>query len=347
MHANDVGSYWDQMRSTVMPFFERHEQGVLLGRGGVSVRNIHLPPDASKRNEHSCTLVFIPGRTESFFKYAETFYDLAQHGHEIFAMDHRGQGFSERLLADPQIGYVQDFHDYEVDLVSFLTTVVAAKKSFSRVFIVAHSMGAAISIKMILGAQQGRAGADLARFMCDFSGLILSAPMLAIRLGFGQWATEMVLGARCLLGKGKKYATTPGQFDAATYGTDLTHSMPRLSWYRAALAERPELQLGMPSNQWMLEAIRFCAALRAELEDHPLACPVLLLSPGRDSVVEVEAQRLISQSFGGRVLERINLPQSAHDPFIEVDEVRSLVLQSIEQFVSLTESAAAQAGPGL
>lgn len=341
-----MGSYWDQMRSTVLPFFERHERGVLLGRGGVSLRTIHMPPDPAKRDEHSCTLVFIPGRTESFFKYAETFYDLAQHGHEIFAMDHRGQGFSERLLADPQIGFVQDFRDYEIDLVSFLTTVVLAKKTFNRVFIVAHSMGAALSIKMILGAQQGRTGADFTLLMSSFCGLILSAPMLAIRLGFGQWATEMVLGARCLLGKGKHYATTPGKFDAATYGTDLTHSMPRLSWYRAALAERPELQLGMPSNQWMLEAIRFCAALRAELEEHPLACPVLLLSPGRDTVVEVEAQRLISQSFGGKVLERINLPESAHDPFLEVDEVRDLVLQSIEQFVSLAESAAAPAGRG-
>jgi lysophospholipase len=346
MRAQDVHGYLGFMRDEVMPFFERQEKLRFLGRAGVSLSGIHVRPDAARRTPHSCTLVFVPGRTESYLKYAETFYDLAAHGHEIFAFDHRGQGFSERLLADPQVGYVADFDDYLGDFETFLATVVASKRSFSRSFVVAHSMGGAIVLGTLLGMGDGPRQPGANEFLDGLCGLALSAPMLAIRLGFGEWLTQAVVSTRCLLGQAKDFATQPGPIDVARYGNDLTHSIPRLTWYRATLADRPEIQLGLPSNQWMLEAIRYTALLRKRLKQKPLALPLLVLSPGRDSVVDTEAQTLIRQSYGGRLLERIALPDAAHDPFLETDEIRAIVLSSLQQFVAVSEDLAAASNPG-
>jgi lysophospholipase len=337
MLAPDVDTYLETMRSVAIPFFESQERFRFLGRGGVGLSALHIKPDAQRRTPYSCTLVFVPGRTESFLKYAETFYDLAQLGHEIFAFDHRGQGFSERLLPDPQIGYVADFGDYRDDLQSFLATVVMERKYFSRTFIVAHSMGGALVLDTLSGAakEQSHPGLDL--FFQSLCGVAVSAPMLAIRLGFGEWLTEAVVAARCLMGKSKAYSALPGPLDPARYGNDLTHCIPRLTWYRSVLADRPQIRLGMPSNQWMLEAIRFCAALRKRLTEHPIAWPMLVITPGRDSVVDVAAQTLIRQSYSGKLLERITLPDAAHDPFLETDATRSIVLGALQQFVSLSE----------
>ena len=337
--AQDVDSYLKVMREAVMPFFEAQETIRFLGRGGVSLSALHIRPDAVRRTPQSCTLVFVPGRTESYLKYAETFYDLAAYGHEIFAFDHRGQGFSERLLADPQIGYVADFDDYLDDFQTFLASVVMERKTLPRSFLVAHSMGAAAVLGFLARDEKGRERRHpvATRFLEGLCGVALSAPMLAIRLGFGERLTEAVVAARCLFGKAKQYAIEPGPLDPARYGNDLTHSIPRMTWYRALLADRPEIQLGMPSNQWMLEAIRFCAALRRRLLEHALGWPLMVLTPGRDSVVDIEAQTLIRQSYRGRLLERISLPEAAHDPFIETDAVRDIVLASINQFVSMSE----------
>lgn len=323
-----------------MPFFDGQERVRFLGRGGVALSAIHIRPDASRASPHACTFIFVPGRTESYLKYAETFYDLAAQGHEIFAMDHRGQGHSERLLADPQIGYVADFGDYLDDLQTFFANVVMERRSLRRSFVVAHSMGAALVLGLLVGLGQGQRHPGAASFLESVSGVALSAPMLAIQLGFGPWLTELVVATRCLLGKAKEYSTKPGPMDAARYGNDLTHSLPRLTWYRAILADRPELQLGMPSNQWMLEALRYTAELRRELLSHAVACPLLVLTPGRDSVVDIEAQTLIRQSYQGRLLERLALPQAAHDPFLETDDVRDVVLQSLTQFVAFSEDLA-------
>ncbi|MGO8654096.1 alpha/beta fold hydrolase, partial [Rhizobium ruizarguesonis] len=74
------------------------------------------------------------GYGESFFKYREIVYDLWQEGYQVYILDHRGQGFSERLIRpnkaqelDPRavkrvhdLGYVENFDDFVDDLKTFV-----------------------------------------------------------------------------------------------------------------------------------------------------------------------------------------------------------------------------------
>ncbi len=330
LHREEV--YPQFAREELEPFFDSLEQKVFLGRNGVSLRYIHV--NAAERGDR-CVVVVVPGRTESFFKYAETIWDLSRAGHEVFAYDHRGQGYSERLLADPQVGYVREFDDYVADLKTFLSMIVAKEKQAQKVFLLAHSMGGAVALKL---QQRLQAAAPLPTPL--FDGLALSAPMLEISLEHPSFLVEAVVSVRCLMGQGQKYASLPGPFDAATYGADLTSSDERLKWYRSSLSARPEIQLGMPSNQWMKEALRASSGLRRWLSEEGINLPVFLIAPGKDSVVNTERQELLRRHHKGVLLESVSLPFAKHDALIETDDIRAKVIESLLSFLEHFDSPA-------
>ncbi|WP_438876507.1 alpha/beta fold hydrolase, partial [Bacillus cereus group sp. Bce039] len=71
--------------------------------------------------QHNKVIIIVNGRIESACKYQELFYDLFHQGYDIYSFDHRGQGLSERLIADPQMGYVEQFDDYVRDMDELIT----------------------------------------------------------------------------------------------------------------------------------------------------------------------------------------------------------------------------------
>jgi alpha-beta hydrolase superfamily lysophospholipase len=97
-------------------------------------------------------VVIAPGRTESSLKYLELAIDLIDQGFSpVYAIDHRGQGFSDRQLADAQKGYVRVFNDYVVDFSKFINLVRAdVLVDTDRLFLITHSMGGVIGLRYSL-----------------------------------------------------------------------------------------------------------------------------------------------------------------------------------------------------
>ena len=69
------------------------------------------------------TVLFLNGRTEYMEKYAEVIGELGDRGFEVYSCDWRGQGLSDRMLADSQRGHVDDFEDYLVDLAQLVAII--------------------------------------------------------------------------------------------------------------------------------------------------------------------------------------------------------------------------------
>ena len=66
------------------------------------------------------------GRGEFIEKYAvEVVGELLDRGYAVQALDWRGQGLSERPLADPDKGHIDDFATYLDDFQAFMSEVVA------------------------------------------------------------------------------------------------------------------------------------------------------------------------------------------------------------------------------
>ena len=122
-------------------------------------------------------IVISNGRTESFIKYKEVVYDLWHAGYSVYVFDHRGQGFSGRILqpasegssseakrALREIGHVERFNDYVDDLKTFVDRVVKPDSN-RNLALLTHSMGGAIA-SLYLQKHSG-----------DFAAAVLMSPM--------------------------------------------------------------------------------------------------------------------------------------------------------------------------
>ena len=86
-------------------------------------------------------VLVLGGRTEFMEKYGEAIAEINLRGFDAFSLDWRGQGLSDRMLADPTRGYIKSFVNYLDDLELFLDKIVRPNCSGPLVG-VAHSMGA-------------------------------------------------------------------------------------------------------------------------------------------------------------------------------------------------------------
>lgn len=175
-----------------------------------------------KHPKAHASIVISSGRVESYLKYQELVFDLYQQGYSVFAIDHRGQGLSSRMTANPHQGHVRRFNDYIDDFALFMQTVVL-KHATSPLFLLGHSMGGAI------GTLYLKQHPDV------FTAAAFSAPMYGIKLpmpkGFVRWLASKLDAS--LNGGEPNYVLSGQNYKAAPFkGNDLTHCQSRYQAYR-------------------------------------------------------------------------------------------------------------------
>lgn len=131
-----------QITYPIAKFWNNRGQGFALGKDNKKIHWISLTSPL-----HDKAILMVNGRTESVWRYQELFFDLFRQGFDIYSFDHRGQGVSERLLDDPHMGHVESFDDYIQDMDTIINQFDFNR--YSRRFILAHSMGGAVSTRYI------------------------------------------------------------------------------------------------------------------------------------------------------------------------------------------------------
>jgi len=270
------------------------QQGNFSSFSGVDQTRVNYATFTS--NEYQECLVLVTGRSESYLKYQELAFDLHQQGFNIFIIDHRGQGLSERLLADKQKGYVKNFDDYAHDLNQFINDVVvknctnnSSNSTFAKPHLLAHSMGGAIAVRM------------MQLYPSSVKSAVLTSPMIAVNNGnIPNWLAKTIIysgnkletwfsdDASYFMGQ-KGFSITPFSEN------ELSQSAVRYQHFVDVYQNNKEIQLGGVTTHWLKEAITANNNIFDNL--HKLTAPILVMQSGGDTVVSNEAQDSFCQQL--------------------------------------------------
>lgn len=289
----------------------------LRSADGLRLRAGHWP--AAEAVSGRGTVLLFTGRTEYLEKYAQAGADLAAAGYHVLGLDWRGQGLSDRLLADPRPGHIDDFAAYQRD-VAALAGAARALDLPRPWHLLAHSMGGAIALAALT---EDRAGLEIAR-------AAFSAPMWGINVApFPPPVAQAVTGAALRLGgQGRPAIGTGGRgtwvLDAPFRKNLLTGD--GIAWGRLVAEAQawPDLTLGGASWGWVSRALAECARLAA-LPSPPQ--PMLVTLGSREQVVSPAAIRERAARWPGARL--IELPDGHHEALFETPAIRRAALDAI------------------
>ncbi|MCA1767601.1 MAG: alpha/beta hydrolase [Idiomarina sp.] len=264
-------------------------------------------------------VVIAPGRIESALKYEELFWELAQQGFSVAALDHRGQGLSARLTQNPHQGHVEDFNDFVRDFADFTDQLMRLFGNVPKTLF-SHSMGGTI------------ATIYCATYQHPYSKLILSAPMFSIETGKAPyWLARGVVAAGAWV---NRYLAKPwyffgmGDYQAVPFEENvLTHSKQRYQAFRSAYDNVAEVQLGGPTFNWLYEAIS--AAMNAQKLANDITIPIFLFQAGNDKVVSVSGQKKVLEMVTRDHFKYEKIEGAYHELMMETDKFRQPVLDTV------------------
>jgi lysophospholipase len=265
------------------------------------------------------SLLFLTGRGDFIEKYLEVLIHWHGRGWNIAGFDWRGQGGSGRMLADPLICHQTDFDILVDDLTGFVDQWIAATPAPH--VIVAHSMGAHLTLRMLANH---RRGVDAA---------VLVSAMIGIRIkGVPQWLVGVLVRAAVAIGLSERRISRRDIGDVGTRMTSCPERRADKMWWKAT---KPEIASGVPSWAW----VRAAFASIARLPDAALATirtPFLLVAARGDPIIDVSAIEHAAKILPDARLTIIE--GGGHEIMREVDDRRLPLLARIDDFLDRVEA---------
>lgn len=308
-------------------WFEHHAQtGILSMADGVECAFAMVLCQTATPNSASCTalkkrqtLVISSGRVESYVKYKEVIFDLYHAGFDIFIMDHRGQGLSQRSSPNPMHGYIDDFQQYVDDLLCFVDEVVY--QYCAQPLLLCHSMGSTIGALAILQRPQ------------QFAKVVFIAPMFGLRVPLPIWLAHIVMKLGLLtsqlLGR-PMYFIGQGDYAPVAFSQNrLMQSSLRYARFRESQQQYPETQLGGVTYHWIAAANIALARLHTQAVQ--LTLPVLCLSAQNDGVVDNQLQQTLVKQMPCANWEVV--ADARHEILFEKDAIRNPALTTLVRFL--------------
>jgi lysophospholipase len=282
----------------------------LRASDGVRLRVGLWPADKARG-----TVLLFPGRTEYIEKYGRTAADLVAQGFSVVAIDWRGQGLADRLAADPRVGHVLDFSDYQKDLQAVIEALLELGAD-GPLFLLAHSMGGCIGLR----ALQDGLGARAAAFSAPMWGVRIAPAMRPVA-----WAVSWSANA---VGKGE--ALAPGTKIESYVATEpfetnqLTRDPAMWDYMRDQLGAEPGFALGGPSLRWLNGALVECRKLAA-MPAPDVPCLTLL-----GTAEKIVCTQRIHEIMAGWPKGRLEMvPDAEHEVLMEVPQTRHAATKAI------------------
>lgn len=308
-------TFREKLQKIVIPFWESQGiDGTFKGESDVNIafRSFVQSPDKG-------AVVISNGQGESIIKYQELVYDFFAAGFSVYVFDHRGQGFSDRLVNwNHHICHVDMFSRLAADLKTFVETIVRPA-GHTKTFLFSHSFGGAIATRYLIDNPTG------------VNAAVFNAPLLGVNTQkIPKSMVWLLTSGAQLFGLGSRYA--PGQSDHPA-GTPFdewagTSDVDRYTAYEEAKAIHPEIEMGGVSNRWLAQIIQHTAWLVRHAQH--MTVPSLMFQAGRDMYVLPKPQNHFCEHAPH--CELIRVAEARHEIYNEQDEFRLPQRQRIFQF---------------
>ena len=303
-----------EYKKEISDFFEIGSGGFFKGEKGI--RNYYKYFLQNIMDNEKGAIVISNGRRENVLKYKEIIFDLYNNGYSVYIVDHRGQGFSERInISDKQMGHIDDFDFYVSDLKKYYNEFVKINHH-KKIFLLAHSMGAAIGTRYI------------EKFTNDFDVAAFSSPMFGLKFP----ACELI---GLLTGDKPKYLFGEKNYDneEKSFSTNnLTHSKIRYEAMMNMYENNPSTKIGGPSYQWVYQSCKIFKKIFKNLKN--IETPIILIQAGEDKVVTANAQKkfVFELKKLGKDVQGFFIDGAYHEMLIEKDKYRIPLITTILDF---------------
>jgi lysophospholipase len=304
----------------------RAAESIWQAADDLAIRRIDWPVPSAPRG----SLLFLPGRGDSYEKWLESLEHWAGQGWAVTSIDWRGQALSGRQKGDTSIHSIGDFEQWIEDLAAFWQDWTASRPGPH--VIVAHSMGGHLALRA------------LAERRIRPASLVLSAPMLDLHPGSIP-ARLLLRVARLIEKLGIAHKEAMKRLDGSEVAAKsrqrlLTHDDGRYAdeqWWRA---QRPGIAMGPATWGWISRALASICELEQPGALESINIPVMLFGTTADALVSWRAiERAAGRIPGAELVAFGN--ECRHEILREVDEVRNRALDAIDSFLARTAPAAA------
>jgi alpha-beta hydrolase superfamily lysophospholipase len=303
-----------------LAYFHQHKQlGNILGKGNINVSYARFSPSATSRKG---TILFLPGWYETMIKYGDFIQELVeQHQFEVVVIDHRSQGFSDRVLKLPSIGeeahhhlksHVEHLHDYVSDALLILNKERIDYHS-SNFILMGFSLGGLIASelnklipcsKLVLVAP------------CLYSKLPVSLPTLLFQLLIANLFTKTSF----VLGHPRELSHNL----LLPPNSRVTSSASRVEFWMKLRKDYPQVCInGLTWSQLL--------ALTSGDHSHSrFTQPILLLTAELDLYVDNQVN---FQFANNNLVKHVHFCKAKHELLHEREEIRTRVVQEIVSFI--------------
>lgn len=268
----------------------------------------------------TASVVISHGYTEMAEKFREMMYYFLTVGYNVFALDHRGHGFSSRIVDDPNLAHVECFDGYVTDFNIFTEKVVKPHSGDLPLYLYSHSMGGAIAVL------------HLQRYPGVYEKAVLSAPMIAPKTaGIPHAITKMMTTIFKLIGKGASMVFTESPFNPdRTYEDSGDTSKVRFDYTHGKRKQHIEYQTCATTYKWLDEALRIIRIMLKKENCDRITAKILLFQAENDGMVEPLPQEEFVSKVPSARLERI--ANSKHEIYLSVNEAMEPYLEKIFDF---------------
>ncbi|WP_426430186.1 alpha/beta fold hydrolase [Winogradskyella sp. HB-48] len=298
--------------SQIESFYDNGIEGFFNGQSDIKIYYKIFKQDKTDK-----AILISSGRTEAAIKYKELIYDLFNNGYSIYIHDHRGQGLSQRLVENPDMGYIDNFQYYVDDMKYFYDNYIQ-DSTYTKIYLLAHSMGGAIGMTYL--EQNPK----------DFNAAAFSSPMFGLK--------PTICSIVKLVDKEEpKFAVGQSEYNDSNLefeNNTLTGSIIRFNRMIKAYQEVPKARLGGATYSWLHHSCKQFGYLFDNIDK--IQTPFVLFSAENEDIVNPAAHKRffnVAKKIG-KECEYYQIKDAEHELLIEKDVLRIQTLNKIIDFYS-------------